>query len=69
MDSNLILSITMMASGIYSCLCFVPQTGKFLFPSLYAEGASVFQRYSLLLTGTLVVTFACYSLLVKPIFN
>jgi hypothetical protein len=68
MDTNFILSITMVVSGMYSCLCFVPKIGRFLFPSLYAEGASVFQRYSLLLTGILVVTFGFYSLLAKPIF-
>jgi len=65
---NLAFSIMLILSGVYSFFCFVPATGKRLFPNLYAEGASIAQRYGILLTGLFSVAVGLYSIFIKPLF-
>jgi hypothetical protein len=69
MDVNPIVSVLIILSGVYSCLCFFPKTGKILFPILYAADENMQQRRSLLVTGIFIVIFGFYSLFFKPIFN
>jgi hypothetical protein len=67
MDVNPIVSTLIIMSGIYSCLCFFPKTGKVLFPILYAADDTQQQRRSLLITGFFIIVFGFYTFF-KPIF-
>jgi hypothetical protein len=69
MDVNAFLSLTTMLSGLYSCLCFFPKTGKVLFPSLYDDGGGALQRYSMLIVGAFIGLAGAYGVWVEPIFN
>jgi len=68
MSINLALSLSIILSGMYALFCFVPATGKRLFPNLYAEGASTGQRYSILLSGLFCIAVGLYSIFIKPLF-
>ncbi len=70
MDINAVLSITIIISGLYSILCFPAVTGKVLFPSLYLDDIDTrtLQRFSLLLTGVLMLVSGIYSLFITPVF-
>jgi hypothetical protein len=68
MDINLILSLSIILSGVYSFFCFIPATGKNLFPSLYTKDASVAQRYSIFLSGIFGVAVGLYGIFINPLF-
>lgn len=69
MDINGIVALSIIASGIYSFLCFFPNPGKLLFPNLHTEGASVTQKYSIFFTGIFCVAVGLYSFFINPLIN
>ncbi|RTE86359.1 MULTISPECIES: hypothetical protein [Gammaproteobacteria] len=69
MDLNIILSITVILSGGYCILAFIPATGIKIFPKLHDEDASASQRLSILVTGILSIGFGLYSLFINPVLS
>jgi hypothetical protein len=67
MDLNTVLSITIIFSGIYCILAFIPATGTKIFPKLHDEDADSNQRLSILATGIFSIGFGFYSLLINPV--
>lgn len=69
MDSNIVISVLMIFSGIYTCLCAIPKTGRRLIPEVYKNGYSIYFRCFSLFTGVYVVAVALVSIYIYPLFG
>jgi len=65
---DFVISLMVIASGIFSIFCYFPKFGKLLVPNLHLKCAPKAQLVAILITGILVIFVALYSIFVNPIF-
>jgi len=66
---NSVISLSVIASGTFSVLCYFPKIGQHLLPNLHVKGSSKAQLFGILITGVFGVLAGLYSIFVNPIFG
>lgn len=57
MDINIVMSVMLLISSLFSILCYFPNPGKFLFPKLHEENSNKFQKNAIFLQVFLEFVF------------